>query len=154
MKQSNNELLKDLSLLGEATNYPQDPDEAKLEAIPNQWQEHDYLVELDCPEFTCVCPKTSQPDFAKIYISYIPAEKLIESKALKLYLGAYRNYGIFHEYVVNKIARDLQTVLQAKYLRVFGDFSARGGISIKPSVELGDRDLGFSLLRLRAKGVL
>lgn len=145
---NNQELLADLTLLGNShTDYPQDPDEAKLETITNQWTEHDYLIELDCPEFTCLCPKTGQPDFARIYISYVPAAQLIESKALKLYLFAYRNYGIFHEYVVNKIARDLQSALNAKYLRVYGDFSARGGISIKPSVELGDRKLGQELLK-------
>ncbi len=146
MNTNNQELLADLTLLGSShNNYPQDPDEAKLETIANQWTDADYLVQLDCPEFTCVCPKTGQPDFARIYISYIPDQRLIESKALKLYLFAYRNYGIFHEYVVNKIARDLQNVLNAKYLRVYGDFSARGGISIKPCVELGDRELGRRL---------
>lgn len=146
MNTNNQELLADLTLLGNShNNYPQDPDEAKLETIANQWIDNDYLVNLDCPEFTCVCPKTGQPDFARIYISYIPDARLIESKALKLYLFAYRNHGIFHEYVVNKIARDLQNVLNAKYLRVFGDFSARGGISIKPCVELGDRELGRKL---------
>ena len=143
---NNQELLADLTLLGNSHNdYAQDPDEAKLETIANQWTDADYLVQLDCPEFTCVCPKTGQPDFARIAISYIPAGRLIESKALKLYLFAYRNHGIFHEYVVNKIARDLQAALGAKYLKVYGDFSPRGGISIKPTVELGDRELGRQL---------
>jgi len=142
------ELLADLTLLGNShQDYPRDPDEAKLETIANQWTDNDYLVELDCPEFTCVCPKTAQPDFARIYISYVPNQRLVESKALKLYLFAYRNQGIFHEYVVNKIARDLQAALDAKYLRVYGDFGARGGISIKPCVELGDRQLGQELIK-------
>ena len=133
---------QDLSLLGAGeTKYPQSPEEAVLEAIPNMWLENDYLVQLDCHEFTCLCPKTGQPDFARIYIKYIPGETLVESKALKLYLFSYRNHGIFHEFVINKIADDLQKVLKAKYIQVLGDFMPRGGIAIKPLVELGDREL-------------
>ena len=146
IERAKQELLSGLSILGASqSDYPNDPDKAKLETIINQWTDSDYLVVLDCLEFTCLCPKTSQPDFAKLRISYIPDSKLIESKALKLYLAAYRNQGIFHEYVINKIARDLQGALAAKYLRVIGYFSPRGGISIKPCIELGDRVLGRSL---------
>ncbi len=137
-----NESTKNLSLLGSTTTaYPSNPAEAKLEAIPNLFQENHYMVNLDCHEFTCLCPKTGQPDFAKIYISYLPDEFLVESKSLKLYLFAYRNEGIFHEFVINKIATDLQKILKAKYIKVVGDFSPRGGIAIKPVVELGDKSL-------------
>ena len=136
------ESTKDLSLLGSAqTIYPQSPEEAQLEAIPNMWQKQDYVVNLDCYEFTCLCPKTGQPDFAKIYISYLPGESLVESKSLKLYLFSYRNHGIFHEFVINKIADDLFQTIKPKYLKVVGDFMPRGGIAIKPVVELGDKGL-------------
>lgn len=137
---------KDLSLLGASnTHYPQHPDEAKLEAIPNQWNTNDYFINLDCHEFTCLCPKTGQPDFAKIYISYVPGEFLIESKALKLYLFSFRNIGIFHEFVINKIADDLNKAIKPKFIKVYGDFMPRGGISIRPEVKLGDMDLYTSL---------
>ncbi len=128
---------EELSLLGaQQTEYPQSPEAAKLEVIPNQWQGNDYTVNLDCHEFTCLCPKTGQPDFAQIHIEYIPGELLVESKALKLYLFSYRNTGIFHEFVINKIAKDLFDAMQPKYLKVSGDFMPRGGIAIKPVVEL------------------
>lgn len=131
-----------LSLLGQShSDYPSKPEDAVLETIPNHWTENDYLIELDCPEFTCLCPKTSQPDFAEIKIEYYPAEKLIESKALKLYLHAFRNEGIFHEFVINRIAHDLQKELQAKAIKVTGNFKPRGGISIKPQVILGEKNL-------------
>ena len=131
-----------LTLLGAGqTVYPTSPEDARLEAIPNQWRDNDYIVNLDCLEFTCLCPKTGQPDFAQIFISYVPRESLIESKALKLYLFSYRNHGIFHEFVINKIARDLNNAIQAKYLKVVGKFMPRGGISINPVVQLGDKGL-------------
>jgi len=133
---------ENLVLLGQSqTNYPSSVEEAQLEAIPNLCKENDYVINLDCHEFTCLCPKTSQPDFAKIFISYIPNDFIIESKSLKLYLFAYRNTGIFHEFVINKIAMDLQKLLGAKVLRVVGDFMPRGGIAIKPVVILGDKAL-------------
>lgn len=136
------ESTKDLSLLGSAeTKYPKSPEEATLEAIPNMWKANDYSINLDCHEFTCLCPKTGQPDFAKIYISYLPGESLVESKSLKLYLFSYRNYGIFHEFVINKIAEDLFNTVKPKYLKVLGDFMPRGGIAIRPIVELGDTSL-------------
>ena len=94
--------------------------------------------------FTCLCPKTSQPDFASIEISYIPDKHLVESKALKLYLFSYRNEGIFHEFVTNKIAHDLQELLKAKVLIVKGKFMPRGGIAINPLILLGDKDLAKS----------
>lgn len=127
--------LDDLQLvqLGATTPMPKSPTEAKLEAIPNRWTSADYTVQLICEEFTCLCPVTRQPDFAKIYIEYQPGEWLVESKSLKLYLGSYRNEGIFHEFVVNAICHDLATLLVPKSIEVRGEFSTRGGIRIVPT---------------------
>ena len=93
-------------------------------------------MELDCPEFTCLCPMTKQPDFAHISIRYCPREFFVESKSLKLYLFSFRNKGEFSEDSVNCIARDLFQFLQPKWLEVQGDFWPRGGIAIKPKVRL------------------
>lgn len=136
---------ENLSLLGAAeTKYPSSPKDAHLEAIPNLCKTNDYVINLDCHEFTCLCPKTSQPDFAKIFISYIPDEFIVESKSLKLYLFSYRNTGIFHEFVINKIATDLYVLLKPKSIKVLGDFMPRGGIAIRPIVILGDKELAKS----------
>lgn len=122
-----------LTQLGNTTAVPKSPEEAKLEAIPNRWQDSDYTVQLICEEFTCLCPMTKQPDFAKIIIEYRPGQWLIESKSLKLYLGSYRNTGIFHEFVVNQICHDLVQVLKPRTIEVRGEFSVRGGIRILPT---------------------
>lgn len=146
-KDSKEQATKDLSLLGASqVDYPTSPEEAELEVIPNLSPNNDYLVTLDCHEFTCVCPKTGQPDFAEIVIDYVPGELLVESKALKLYLFSYRTHGIFHEFVINKIAQDLNKAMKPKYIKVVGNFSPRGGIAIIPKVELGDIDLGRSIM--------
>jgi 7-cyano-7-deazaguanine reductase len=118
--------------LGAQTECPKTPKEAKLEAIPNLWLQSNYTVQLICEEFTCLCPVTGQPDFAKIIIEYTPGPFLVESKSLKLYLGSYRNEGIFHEFVVNAICNDLIKLLSPKKLDVRGEFSVRGGIRIIP----------------------
>lgn len=122
----------ELVQLGSSTKLPQSPKEARLEAIPNRWKSSTYTVLLICEEFTCVCPITSQPDFAKIIIEYTPDELLVESKSLKLYLGSYRNEGIFHEFVVNAICHDLVKLLSPLSIEVRGEFSSRGGIRIIP----------------------
>ena len=100
---------------------------------PNRWKTSDYVVQLICEEFTSLCPMTKQPDFAKIVIEYRPDQWLIESKSLKLYLGSYRNTGIFHEFVVNQICHDLVEVLKPHLIEVRGEFSVRGGIRIVPT---------------------
>jgi 7-cyano-7-deazaguanine reductase len=123
-----------LTQLGKNTPFPKSPQEATLEAIPNKWPESSYTVQLICEEFTCVCPLTNQPDFAKIYIEYRPDAHLVESKSLKLYLGSYRNVGIFHEFVINAICNDLVKLLQPHFIEVRGEFSTRGGIRIIPIV--------------------
>lgn len=133
----NDDVAKNLQQLGSGhTKYPQTPEEAVLETFDNKWPESDYVVELECPEFTSLCPKTGQPDFAVFKILYIPHKKLIESKALKLYLFSFRNHGEFHESVTNRIAHDLYEAMHPKIIMVRGDFYPRGGISINPTVVL------------------
>ncbi len=102
----------------------------KLETVPNQHPGRRYTVTLACPEFTCVCPLTGQPDFATITIRYVPDQRIVESKSLKLYLWSYRNEGTFHEHVTNQILEDLVAALDPHYCQVVGDFNARGGITI------------------------
>ena len=127
----------ELNNLGKSTNYVYDYTPEVLESIPNKNPEKDYFVRLVSDEFTCLCPITRQPDYATIKINYIPDEKLVESKSLKLYLTSFRNFGTFHEEVVNIIADDLIKILNPRYLEVEGNFSVRGGISIMPFVNYG-----------------
>ena len=98
------------------------------------------LVTFTCPEFTSLCPKTGQPDFAKILISYIPRERMVESKSLKLYLFSFRNHGDFHEDCVNIIMKDLIALMDPKYIEVTGLFTPRGGIAIYPFANYGDAE--------------
>lgn len=120
----------DFKLLGKPVPWPTNPDQAVLEPIPNQWPNSHCEVELHCDEFTCICPITSGPDFAKILIRYVPDQFLVESKALKLYMASYRNVGMFHEFVVNKICDDFVKAIRPKSVEVRGDFAVRGGIRI------------------------
>ena len=108
-----------------------------LDAFANRHPERDYWVTFTCPEFTTLCPKTGQPDFATLTIRYIPSRLLVESKSLKLYLFGFRSHGDFHEDVVNVIYDDLSRLLKPKYMEVVGKFAARGGISIDPFVNGG-----------------
>ena len=122
-----------LSSLGSPTRYRyEDPTAEMLEVFDNSQTAAAWIVELDCLEFTSLCPMTGQPDFGRIRIHYIPDRLCVESKSLKLYLGAYRNHGAFHEDCVNRIAGDLESVIEPRLLRVFGDFNSRGGIAIRP----------------------
>lgn len=129
---------KKLTKLGsQKTKYYNKPDIKILETFENQHQQKPlYLVPFICSEFTSLCPKTGQPDFAQLEIIYVPRIKMVESKSLKLYLFSFRNQGEFHEDVINRIAKDLFNTLQPLYLRVYGDFNLRGGIAIKPLVEM------------------
>ena len=129
--------LEKLKLLGNAAKTPCEYDPSLLEAFANKHKDRDYWVTFTCPEFTTLCPKTGQPDFATLTIRYIPAEKLVESKSLKLYLFGFRNHGDFHEDVVNIIYNDLVKLLKPRYMEVIGKFAARGGISIDPFVNGG-----------------
>ena len=129
----NNKELEGVTLLGNKnTKYNYDYDPTVLETFVNKHQDHDYVVTFDGYEFTSLCPKTGQPDFAKVVIIYIPREKMVESKSLKLYLFSFRNHGDFHEDCMNIIMKDLIQLMDPKYIEVRGIFSPRGGISIYP----------------------
>lgn len=108
-----------------------------LETFENKHRENDYFVKFNCPEFTSLCPITSQPDFATVYISYVPEVKMVESKSLKLYLLSFRNHGDFHEDCMNIIMKDLIKLMDPKYIEVWGKFTPRGGISIDPYCNYG-----------------
>lgn len=137
----NDKELEGVTLLGnQGVAYPTDYKPALLETFVNKHPEEDYVVSLDCPEFTTLCPKTGQPDFGHLYISYIPRERMVESKSLKLYLFSFRNHGDFHEDCVNIIMKDLRALMDPKYIEVRGDFMPRGGISILPFANWGDAD--------------
>jgi 7-cyano-7-deazaguanine reductase len=122
--------LAGLTLLGK----PAQPSR-KLEAFPNHHPGRNYTVTLETEEFTCVCPMTGQPDFAKIKIQYIPDKKIVESKSLKLYLWSFRNEGVFHEHVTNVILDDLVAALKPRWCKVSAEFSVRGGIGITVDAE-------------------
>lgn len=133
-----------VSLLGnQNTKYPTDYDPTILETFVNKHQDTDYVVTLDAYEFTSKCPKTGQPDFAKIIISYIPNINMVESKSLKLYLFSFRNEGSFHEDCMNMIMKDLIKLMNPKYIEVRGIFSPRGGISIFPFVNWANPKFDF-----------
>jgi len=102
---------------------------AILETFDNQYPDREYTIEIVCPEFTSVCPRTGQPDFGKLTITYVPAEKCLELKSLKLYLQQFRNVGIFYEHVTNRILDDLVAVVQPRRMRLVAAFNARGGIT-------------------------
>jgi 7-cyano-7-deazaguanine reductase len=99
-----------------------------LEIFPNPTPKRDYQIHMEIPEFTCLCPKTGQPDFATLILDYIPDKKCVELKSLKLYIWSYRNEGAFHEAVTNRMVDDLVTVLKPRYLRLAAKFNVRGGI--------------------------
>ena len=128
---SQQEEMKNLTLLGnKETPYIFEYSPQVLESFDNRHTDNDYFIKFNCPEFTSLCPITGQPDFANIYISYIPDQLCVESKSLKLYLFSYRNHGDFHENCINTIGKDLVELLNPRYLEVWGKFTPRGGISI------------------------
>lgn len=116
-----------------------------IEIIENRSPDRNYLIELECPEFTCRCPRTGQPDFATILVRYIPEQKCVELKSLKLYLWSFRDRGVFHEDVVNEIGDHLRSVLCPRYLQVVGDFNIRGGIHARMEVSWGSLPEGRCL---------
>ena len=126
-----------LKALGRETEYLNHYAPEVLETFENKHQGNDYWVQFNCPEFTSLCPITGQPDFAEIKIMYIPAERMVESKSLKLYLFSFRNNGDFHEDCVNIIMKDLVRLMDPKYIEVVGLFTPRGGISIYPYANYG-----------------
>ena len=108
-----------------------------LETFPNPEPRRAYTIDFTCPEFTCLCPKTGQPDFATISIRYVPNRTCVELKSLKLYLWSFRNEGHFHEAVTNRIANDLVKALRPRSMEVVGDFFVRGGIHTVVTVTHG-----------------
>jgi 7-cyano-7-deazaguanine reductase len=107
---------------------PRPHDPTILDSFPNPEPRRDYEIRFECAEFTCVCPKTGQPDFATLRIRYVPDQKCVELKSLKLYFWSFRDVGAFHEKVTNTICDDLVALLQPRFLEVEGDFNVRGGI--------------------------
>ena len=116
--------------LGQPTTLPASPEAARLDRVPNPHPDTDYLARFTAPEFTSLCPVTGQPDFATLMIDYVPDAWLVESKSLKLYLGAFRNHGAFHEDCTVGIGKRLAAVLEPRWLRIGGYWYPRGGIPI------------------------
>ena len=132
-----------LKQLGSKTKYSMDYAPEVLETFVNKHPDNDQFVKFNCPEFTSLCPITGQPDFATIYISYIPDKLMVESKSLKLYLFSFRNHGDFHEDCVNIIMKDLIKLMEPRYIEVWGKFTPRGGISIDPYCNYGKKGTTF-----------
>jgi 7-cyano-7-deazaguanine reductase len=128
---------KGLTQLGKPTPLPASPEAAKLETVPNPHRGTLYAVRFVAPEFTSLCPMTGQPDFAHLVIDYVPDAKLVESKSLKLYLGAFRNHGAFHEDCTVAIAKRLVAALKPKWLRIGGYWYPRGGMPIDVFFQTG-----------------
>lgn len=134
----NKDELAGISHLGSAgTKYPENYAPEILESFGNKHPDSDYWVKFNAPEFTSLCPMTGQPDFARVYISYVPGDRLVESKSLKLYLFSFRNHGDFHEDCANIIMKDLISLLDPKYIEVWCKFTPRGGLSIDPYCNYG-----------------
>jgi 7-cyano-7-deazaguanine reductase len=104
------------------------PSKKSLETFPNPSRDTDYTIRMRIPEFTCLCPKTGQPDFATLYLEYVPDVVCVELKSLKLYIWSFRNEGAFHEAVTNRILADLVRLLNPRFMRLTADFNVRGGI--------------------------
>lgn len=117
-------------LLGVSTPLPASPDEAILDSVPNPHPDTDYLIRFSAPEFTSLCPITGQPDFAHLVLDYAPAKRILESKALKLFLGSFRNHGAFHEDCTLAIGKRIVAAIRPKWLRIGGYWYPRGGIPI------------------------
>ena len=132
-----NRVEEGLKNLGKKTEYRMDYAPDVLETFQNKHTENDYWVKFNCPEFTSLCPITGQPDYAEIVIRYIPDQRMVESKSLKLYLFSFRNHGDFHEDCVNTIMKDLIKLMEPRYIEVIGYFLPRGGISIHPFANFG-----------------
>ena len=108
-----------------------------LEVVPNEYNKRDYVIKVSIPDFNCVCPRTSLPDFGCINIEYTPNKHIVELKSLKLYIVKFRNLGIFHEHVTNKILEDFKKACKPKSISVLGDFSPRGGVKTQVICENG-----------------
>ena len=126
----------DLTLLGKSdVPFPPSPDEASLETFENRHPGRDYWIELDCPEFSSLCPVTKQPDFAHLSLKYVPDKLCVETKSLKFYLASFRNTPSFNEDVANRIADDIIKTCAPRKLRLTAQFAPRGGISLKVRID-------------------
>jgi 7-cyano-7-deazaguanine reductase len=132
-------------VLGRKAELPASPAEAQLDTVANPQPGHAFVVRFTCPEFTCLCPVTGQPDFAHFVIDYLPAAMLLESKSLKLFLGSFRNHAAFHEDCTLTIARRLVAALAPRWLRVAGYWYPRGGIPIDVFYQTGEPPQGLFL---------
>ena len=128
----------DLTQLGLSVEAPQSPEDATLEAVQNPHEDVDYLIRFTCPEFTSLCPVTGQPDFAHFVIDYAPAQSIVESKSLKLFMASFRNHAAFHEDCTVSIGKRLSALLAPKWLRIAGYWYPRGGIPIDIFYQCGD----------------
>ena len=136
----NEKELKNLKLGTSNTDYSQTYNPGALEAFDNKNSKDIAWTSFICTEFTSLCPKTGQPDFAKVFINYIADQKMVESKSLKLYLFSFRNHGDFHEDCIQKICNDLVKLMKPKYIEVIGEFTPRGGIAIFPYASYANSD--------------
>ena len=134
-----------LKQLGRRSVLPASPEKALLERVANPHPRDTYLVRFTCPEFTVLCPITGQPDFAHLVIDYAPLARILESKSLKLYLGAFRNHAAFHEDCTLAIARRLADALAPQWLRIGGYWYPRGGIPIDVFYQTGEPPAGLWL---------
>ena len=130
------------TLLGQTSALPASPEEAQLERVANPHKDAHYVARFTAPEFTSICPVTGQPDFAHIVIDYVPGDWLVESKSLKLYLGAFRNHGAFHEDCTLRIGKDLVALLEPRWFRISAYFNPRGGIPIDVFWQTGELPAG------------
>lgn len=147
MKAGREKELKKSKLGSEKTDYKFSYDPSLLETFANRHPKQTAWTSFICTEFTSLCPKTGQPDFAKIFINYIADQKMVESKSLKLYLFSFRNHGDFHEDCIQKICDDLYLLMKPKYIEVIGEFTPRGGISIFPFASRSNGEKEFESLR-------
>jgi 7-cyano-7-deazaguanine reductase len=132
-------------VLGRPAALPPSPDQAVLDTVANPHPGHLYAVRFTCPEFTSLCPMTGQPDFAHLVIDYVPDEKIVESKSLKLFLGAFRNHGAFHEDCTLRVAHRLVEAARPRWLRIAGYWYPRGGIPIDVFYQTGEPPQGLFL---------
>ena len=134
-----------LTQLGARASLPASPDQAVLESVPNPQPGVTYLVRFTCPEFTSLCPITGQPDFAHLVIDYVPEQRLVESKSLKLYLGSFRNHGAFHEDCTVMIGKRIASEIKPRFLRIGGYWYPRGGMPIDIFWQTGKLPKGLCL---------
>jgi len=138
-------MAKRVPQLGRTVPVPRSPDEAVLEAVPNPHADTGYVVRFTAPEFTCLCPVTGQPDFARFVIDYVPGKSILESKSFKLFLASFRNHGAFHEHCTVMIGKRIVKAIKPKFLRIAGYWNARGGIPIDVFWQTGKVPSGISM---------